>query len=77
METMTVKPKKADPVKPWRVEIRAVNGVAAGAEYVDQEWSTFDEAVAAAKKAMTDLNAMCMEDNVSRRDYYKIAIIEL
>jgi len=76
METLTVKSKK-QPAKPWRVEIRAVNGVMPPAEFFDKDFDVFDEAVAAAKKALIDLNTMAAEDGVSRRDFYKIAIIEL
>lgn len=74
--TVLIKPRR-EPAKPWKLEVRALNGVAPPPEIYDKEFDTFDEAVVCARKTIVDLNAMAMEDGVIRRDYYKIAIIEV
>jgi hypothetical protein len=75
--TVTLKTSEK-PSKPWRVIIRCLSGVAPpNGLTMDKDVDTFDEAVAEARKDMTVLNEICREDQVDRRLYFKLSIIEV
>jgi hypothetical protein len=75
---VTIKKKDpSKPQKPWLLEVRTKGVTLPNDMSAEKEFDAFDDAVAGARKAMLELDAMCRGEGVTRRDFFKIAIIEV